>query len=84
MNFLLSSIDVEITLSQEIYSSGLWNAFTTSWFKIYSIFSLFVGLNTIIFSKKSMKGGEKSLRKLIGFELVDILISLIMDLDTYD
>jgi hypothetical protein len=29
-----------------------------------------------------MKGGEKSLRKLMGFELVDILISLIMDLDT--
>lgn len=38
----------------------------------------------MILYRKSMKGGEKSFRKFIGFELVDIFISFIIDLDTYD
>lgn len=35
-------------------------------------------------SKKSAKDGEKSLRKFVALAFVDILISFIMDFDTYD
>lgn len=38
----------------------------------------------MILYKKSMKRGEKSLRKLIDFELADIFIYFIMDFDTSD
>jgi hypothetical protein len=46
--------------------------------------SRFFGLNTIIFSSRSVKEGEKSFRKLDGLEFVETLISLIMDFDTSD
>lgn len=49
-----------------------------------SIFMRLVGLKTMILSKKSAKDGEKSLRKFVAFAFVDILISLIIDFDTYD
>ena len=38
----------------------------------------------MILYKKSMKRGEKSLRKLMDLELVDIFIYFIMDFDTSD
>jgi len=43
-----------------------------------------LGLKTIIFSSKSIKGGEKSFKKFNGFEFVEILIYFIIDFDTYD
>ena len=49
VNFLLSSIDVVISLLQATYYSGLWKVFTTSWLNIYSTVILFKGLKTIIF-----------------------------------
>lgn len=82
VNFLLSSTEVEMILSQLISSYGLWKALTISWLRISSIFMRLFGLKTMIRSKKSAKDGEKSLRKFVALAFVDILISFIMDLDT--
>ena len=46
--------------------------------------SRLAGLNTIMRSKRSAKGDENSLRKLLLLELVVALISFIMDLATSD
>jgi len=83
-NFLLSSTEVDMILLQTVSYYCLWKALTTSWLSISSIFSRLLGLKTITFSSKSIKGGEKSFKKFNGFEFVEILIYFIIDFDTYD
>jgi len=81
---LLSSIEVETNLLQTISSSGLWKAFTTSWFRIYYILSRFAGLKTMTLSSRSARGGLKSFMTLTDLEVVGILISFIIDRETSD
>lgn len=71
-------------LLQEVSYYGLWKALTTSWLRISSMVSRFFGLNTIIFSMRFVKEGEKSFKKFDGRELVETLIYFIIDFDTYD
>lgn len=80
----MSSIDVEIYFVHGIYYSGLWKAFTTSWFKIYSIVILLYGLNVIIFSIKSLKLAGISFNIEADWLWMWSFIYFSIDFDTYD